>query len=547
MIELSVVIPTYNRVERLRFCLEALAGQTQSASNFEVIVVNDGGKDDTERMVSGLNVPYALRIVHQKNQGQNVARNFGVEFAQGLYCLFLDDDIIADPELISEHSNLHRRNKGVVGIGQMSLRFSISTNWFLNTYARGWRKHYEDLNQGRHHPNWLDCYAGNVSIPRSVFLDVGGFAPDIRRNHDIELGYRLQQYGLRFVYLPNAIGRQDEYKEVHELIVDLEKAGAAWAVLCRRHPDMYPQLLGSMIHGLRESLFLEFFWRFGVPASVLAKIGAVFGSTSRGQKWFRFINQYCRWRGYRRATTGSKSSKALIQGTPILMYHAFGRPGEKASRFVLPINRFIQQINWLKRFGFRVLSIDEFQQYQLNQILPPGRSVVITIDDGYAEVRDLVYPVLKRNGFPATVFVVSAKVGSHNDWTSIPELSGRPLLTWNEIREMAKNRIQFGAHSRTHPRLLTLSSDQLKEEIAGSKAELDDALRTTTTTFAYPYGEFDSEIQSITKKAGYQSGYSANHGLNIPGCPSFALQRIEVEGTLSLPRFLLALWFGSTR
>jgi len=546
MIPLSIIIPTYNRSERLRVCLEALATQTQSASDFEVIVVNDGGTDDTEKMISSLSVPYALKVIRQSNQGQNVARNYGVKVAQGRYCLFLDDDIIAEPELVAAHLKLHREQEEVIGIGQMTIHYSGTSNWFINTYTKGWRQHYQELNQGIRKPAWPDCYAGNISIPRSIFLEVGGFATDIRRNHDVELGYRLQQYGVEFVYVPAAIGRQDERKQVHELISDLEKAGAAWITLCQRHPGMYPELFGSMTHGLRESILLEIVWRLGISPRALALLGGLFEYTSWSRKWFRFINQYCRWRGVRRATSGQQRSNSLIQGTPILMYHAFAKSGEAAGRFVQPIHRFTQQMNWLKRLGYCVLSLDEFLQYRHTRSLPPERSVVITIDDGYAELRNLIYPILQRNGFHATIFLVTDKVGEHNDWASTNELRGRPLLSCAEIREMARNGIQFGAHSRTHARLMTVSPEQLLDEVAGSKANLEAVLQLPVTNFAYPYGEFDSTVQAIVEQANFLCGCSADSGLNTQMSPIYALHRIEIEGTYSLPRFLLALWVGST-
>ncbi len=547
MIELSVVIPTYNRVDRLRACLEALARQTQPAADFEVIVVIDGGTDDTAKMLSNLNMPFALKVLSQENGGQNIARNHGVDFAQGGYCLFLDDDIIAEAELISEHLQLHRQQEGMVGIGQMSLNIHTNSGWFINTYARGWHQHYEELNQGTREPFWPDCYGGNFSVSRSVFLEVGGFAVDVRRSHDIELGFRLQKSGVAFAYLPKAIGRQDERKDAREMIADLERSGTAWAVLCQRHPDMYPELLGSVVGGLRESLLLEILWRLGISPIVLARAGGVFGtSSSWGRKWFRLINHYCRWRGFRRATDSQQLSRSLIQGTPILMYHAFENPGEKASRFVLPIQRFAQQMSWLKRLGYCVISFEEFIEYHRKQSLPPARSVVISIDDGYAELHTLVYPILQRYDFPAMIFLVTDKVGTCNDWASTNELRGRQLLSWAQISEMSQNGIQFGAHSRTHTSLVTLSVQQMWEEIVGSKTDLENGLQIPVTIFAYPYGDYDSTVQSVTKDVGFQSACTANPGLNIFASPMFALHRIEIDGKISLPRFLLALWLGSS-
>src|SRR5689334_13275694 len=270
MTELTVVIPTYNRMQRLQACLEALTYQTQPFDDFEVIVVIDGASDGTATMLGDLKMPFALKIIRQENQGQNVARNHGVEFARGTYCLFLDDDIIADPELVAEHLRLHHEKKGVVGIGKMSLELAGKTNWYVETYAKGWHQHYEELHQGIRSPDWSDCYGGNFSIARSTFLEVGGFARDIRRSHDVEFGYRLQQHGLKFIYLPLASGRQEEHKTIPDLIKDLEKAGTAWVTLCSRHPGMYPYLFGSLVQGARDALLREILWRLRVSPAILA-------------------------------------------------------------------------------------------------------------------------------------------------------------------------------------------------------------------------------------------------------------------------------------
>jgi peptidoglycan/xylan/chitin deacetylase (PgdA/CDA1 family) len=172
--------------------------------------------------------------------------------------------------------------------------------------------------------------------------------------------------------------------------------------------------------------------------------------------------------------------------------------------------------------------------------------VLITIDDGYGEVYSSVYPILKHHGFPATVFTVTDKVGHQNDWATVPDLRGRPLLSWEQICEMSQNGIQFGAHSRTHPNLVELSTEQMREEIAGSKTDLENVLQQPIVAFAYPFGEWNDLVQSVTRESGFQSGFSALSGLNINAAPPFALHRIEIQGTFSLPRFFLALAIGYT-
>ena len=91
-----------------------------------------------------------------------------------------------------------------------------------------------------------------------------------------------------------------------------------------------------------------------------------------------------------------------------------------------------------------------------------------------------------------------------------------------------------------------LTYEQMQAEIQGSKADLENVLHIPTTTFAYPYGEFDADVQSVTRGAGFQCAHSAMSGLNIVATPLFTLHRVEIEGTFKLPRFLLALWLGCT-
>jgi glycosyltransferase involved in cell wall biosynthesis len=542
MIELSVVIPTYNRAERLRACLEALAHQTQPSNEFEVVVVVDGSIDYTTEMLKHLRTPFSLNILFQENKGQHMARNLGVEHARGRYCLFLDDDIMAEPELVAEHLNLHRQQKKVVGIGQIVLRIPENADWFTASFSNGWQQHYEELNQGDREPSWSDCYGGNMSVARSSFLEVGGFAADIRRSHDVELGYRLEQHGLTFAYLPRAAGWQDEVKGVRELAADAQKSGAAWIKLSQRHPAMYPYLLGPFMKAsLRESLLREFIWRVGIPPRVLGLLGQCLSYVGRDRKWYRFLFTYFYWCGFRQALPDHSARQRLTRGTPILMYHAFAGPGEPASRFILPIARFESQMKWLKRLGYCVISLDDFLQSQRTYRSLPRRSVVLTIDDGYAEIRTLVYPILQRYAFPTTVFLVSNKVGAQNDWATCAELQGRQLMSWEQIREMSGAAIQFGAHSRTHAMLTSLTSDRAQEEIAGSKSDLESAFAAPIAAFAYPFGEYDAAIQAFVEQAGFLGGCTADPGFNSLATPAKALRRIEVQGTWSVLRFLIAL------
>jgi glycosyltransferase involved in cell wall biosynthesis/peptidoglycan/xylan/chitin deacetylase (PgdA/CDA1 family) len=544
LIELSVVIPTYNRVSRLKKCLEALSYQTQPFSDFEVIVVVDGSNDDTVEMLEGLSTPYTLKVLNQENKGQHIARNYGVKHARGQYCLFLDDDIVAEPQLISEHISLHKLQDGVVGIGQITITVT-NPDWFTQRFAEGWKEHYNQLNKASRQPTWSDGYGGNLSVSRTIFNEIGGFAPDIRRSHDIELAYRLEQHGLKFTYLPKAIGRQVEHKKARELFEDAAKSGAAWVTLCQRHPAMLPELLGPLgSSSVREALLREFFWFCRISPQFLSRLGSFLEKTSWGNKWYRFLFIYGYWRGVRQAIPDKDTWERMVKGVPILMYHAFGKPGEPASQFVLPIQKFVKQMAWLKRLDYHVISLDEFLQCRYHHQLPPSRTVIITIDDGYTETATLAYPILRRHDFPTTIFLVSGKVGGCNDWTNDEALRGRRLLSWLQIKEMANQGVQFGAHTQTHPVLTSIPIEQARVEIYGSKAELEKELQIPVITFAYPYGEFDNLVEGLVKEAGFSVGCTIEQGLNSWSTALTSLRRFEVEGGLSLIRFLLLLRLG---
>jgi glycosyltransferase involved in cell wall biosynthesis/peptidoglycan/xylan/chitin deacetylase (PgdA/CDA1 family) len=544
VVEISVIIPTYNRAGRLRACLDALNHQTQPADDYEVIVVVDGSTDETLKMLENLVTNYALRVLYQDNSGQNVARNHGVTHAHGQYCLFLDDDIMASPQLVAEHLRLHRQRENVAGIGQIPMRIG-NADWYTKRFADGWHEHYEQLNQASRQPSWPDGYGGNISVLRDVFLEVGGFAPDIRRSHDIEFAYRLEKHGLTFVYLPEAVGRQEEHKRSRELFADAEKSGAAWIILCQRHPEMLPELIGPLGDtSAREGLLREIFWRCGLSPWLLAKLGGGLVKTAWGHKWYRFLFTYGYWRGVRKAIPDHETWQRTVRGVPILMYHAFGKPGEPASQLVLPVRQFARQMAWLKRRNYHVLSLEEYLGYRLRHQLPPPRSVVITIDDGYAEIASHIQPILHRYNFPATVFLVSSKIGRLNNWTNIDALRGRQLLSWEEIKDLACQNIQFGAHSQTHPSLTDIPVEQAQAEITGSKADLEQMLEMPVTTFAYPHGEYDKTIQKFVDQAGFLGAVTVESGVNSWSLPPTALRRIEVEGTWSLLRFTLVLRLG---
>lgn len=546
MVELSIIIPTRDRPALLRICLRSLARQVAGHDEVEVVVVDDGSTQDPRPVISAA-FPEA-HVIRQSNAGPGAARNRGAEAARGGILLFLDDDVVPADGLLAAHLAVHRSGDRVVGLGRMILVPHPSAGPSGKTLRGWWQDHYRRLAVDPGRPTFMDCYSGNLSLARDAFFAAGAFSEDLPHSEDVELGFRLHSLGLRFAYLPDALGHQRFGKGFRAFVADAEAAGRAAVELYRRHPAMLPAL---PLGGYSQARLAERVLRratLAVPATrgAILALEPLLGRTGWRRGWYGFARRAWYWAGVRSRVADPEVWERLTSGTTILLYHAFGAPGEATSEWVVPIDRFAQQLRWLQRRGFRFLRLDEYVALRRQHVLPPRRSVLVTIDDGYADVCRAV-PVLERLGVPATVFLVTGLVGRTNGWDLEGVQAGRPLLAWDQIKELASDRLDFGAHSRTHRHLAGLPAAEIDHEIAGSRRDLDRELGRSVTTFAYPFGEFGPDLEAAVSRAGFTSALGSRPTANSAAQPDLQLQRIAVRGTDSLLRFALVLTVGDAR
>jgi peptidoglycan/xylan/chitin deacetylase (PgdA/CDA1 family) len=143
---------------------------------------------------------------------------------------------------------------------------------------------------------------------------------------------------------------------------------------------------------------------------------------------------------------------------------------------------------------------------------PAPKTVVVTFDDALRSVLDLGLPILARLGLPATVFVPTdfpADPERAMCWKGIEGWIGgehekelRPM-SWDELDGLAELGWELGSHTRSHPRLTSLSDPQLAGELDGSKRELEERLGRPCRTIAYPYGDHDDRVAAAAGRAGY--------------------------------------------
>jgi peptidoglycan/xylan/chitin deacetylase (PgdA/CDA1 family) len=546
VIELSVIIPSRDAGPRLASCLAALAAQEGADGAFEVVVVDDGS---VPPVPAGLEAPadrFPLRVIRRDVPGGiAVARNTGWRIAQGRISLFLDDDIGADPGLVAGHIAAHAGPGMRIGIGRLTTRVAPDADWLAQRFADAWNAHVRALDGGRSLKAG-DCYGGNLSIPTDLLRESGGFDEEFSRSEDIELAARLIERGVGLVFVL-AQSEHHERKPGRAMLADAHRNGALAATLVERHPWLVAESeLGSYAaFGQRQLLLRRLATLARLPAEQLARLAPALGAGPAGRSALTLLVHLAFWSGVR-TSIDAETFRRLTDGTAILMYHGFAPAGTQGSRYVVPVDRFEAQLGALLRAGHRPINLSSYLDHRRSYRFPPANSFVVTIDDGYADVEELAAPVLHRLGIPATIFLVEGALGGNNDWDRTGVLAGRPILADAAIERLRAEGFEFGPHSAGQWRLAGAPAAVLDEEIRAATSRLSARVGPLVPAFAYPYGLADEAARSAVTEAGF-IGLGVREGLACPVSPDAELPRIEVRGTDSPLRVVLAARLGGTR
>ena len=445
----------------------------RGSRNFEVIVADDGSSDGTGEALGWLQPSFRLCVLRLEGGGQASAQNAAIEAATGEICLFLDDDVIAAPELVAEHLTAHRAQARMIGVGRLAQQPPEARDWYAHEFARSWNRHFDELDEKP--LGWTDCFGGNLSIPEPTLNAVGGFATDLPAGDDIELAFRLVQHGCTPRYLPGARAVHDDQKGSRQMLADGKRQAVAQAVLIGRHPRMAPELIGwfSATTG-REQALRRLLIAVRTPPHLLAAVGRAIPGAGRREIWFQFVSRFAYWRAVRTTMSREQWVRAT-HGTSVLMYHAFSEHDE-SNRFVVPRRKLARQMRILSLLGYRTIGFEELAETLREAGLPPARRFAITIDDGYRDNLEVAQPILKRHGFAATIFLVSGRIGGVCDWTDDDKLRTAALLSPNDLSSMRGDTTTFGAHTRTHPVLPEMPDGGFEAEIGGSREDLEEQL-----------------------------------------------------------------------
>jgi peptidoglycan/xylan/chitin deacetylase (PgdA/CDA1 family) len=232
------------------------------------------------------------------------------------------------------------------------------------------------------------------------------------------------------------------------------------------------------------------------------------------------------------------------QRWPVLVYHNVGyaRARVYPEQTVTPA-RFERQLELLKRLGYAGLRLQEWIDQRIAVHPLVSRPLLITFDDGYAELAEHAFPLLLKYGFPAAVFVVTDRLGKTNTWDEACGYETHGLLTREQIIYWAGRGIDFAAHGRTHADLSILPSAESEREVLESRDELAAILGRRPLAFAYPYGKFNPAVVETVRTA-YPAAFTARRGLNTARTDSHLLRRALVDPRDSLLDLACRVRFG---
>ncbi len=243
---ISVIIPTYNRIEKLLKVLRSLETQDLETKLFEVIIVDDGSTDSTEndlrRFMRG--TPLNMKYFKQANKKQGAARNLGFKHAGMPLIAFIGDDTMPTPGFLGEHLNFHRQNNsdGKMGlIGYTTWPEDNQTTPFMKYINEYGHQFGYSLINGNGPLPFNFFYTSNISIPKALLDDLEYlFEEDFDTYgwEDIELGYRLENRGMELFYNPYAKAYHDHPIDIPSFCERQLNVGKASRIFLKKYPEL---------------------------------------------------------------------------------------------------------------------------------------------------------------------------------------------------------------------------------------------------------------------------------------------------------------------
>jgi peptidoglycan/xylan/chitin deacetylase (PgdA/CDA1 family) len=227
---------------------------------------------------------------------------------------------------------------------------------------------------------------------------------------------------------------------------------------------------------------------------------------------------------------------------PVLMYHHISLT--ESSGLTISVKKLEEQFAFLSKNKYKTYHFNELEDMDA---LPPGNNIIITFDDAYVSQLELAYPLLKKYGLKATIFVPLKYLGAIDLWNT----SSLKIMDAAQLRSLDASVVTLGYHSYAHEQYDMLNEEEIVSDFEGCFRSISENKLTLLKTLAYPYGKYPRELSekekfiSRLKEQGFRYGLRIGNRLNeFPFKNPFEIQRLDIKGEFSLSRFKLKLRFG---
>ncbi|ART80330.1 polysaccharide deacetylase family protein [Oceanisphaera avium] len=218
---------------------------------------------------------------------------------------------------------------------------------------------------------------------------------------------------------------------------------------------------------------------------------------------------------------------------PIIMYHRFIKDDtEKGVHGTyMHVDMLEKHFKLLKRLGYETLIFSDLAKQGVAERLNPNKKyIMLTVDDGYKDNYELLFPLLKKYNFKAVIYAVTGEEFNRWDVEQPDNPEKRvPLMSPAQIKEMANSGlVEFGGHTLTHPHLDTLDKETQRFEIAENKAQLEQLIGKPLYSFAYPFGSHNQDSKDLAKELGYPYAVATNSGPLAMHEDKYQIRRIAI-------------------
>lgn len=227
---------------------------------------------------------------------------------------------------------------------------------------------------------------------------------------------------------------------------------------------------------------------------------------------------------------------------PVLLYHRIDTETDRHwRRFCVAPQAFADQIQWLANRGYTTIHLGQLLDHYRHGLPMPEKPLAITFDDGYLCNYSRAFPVLRRHGFVATVFLACNLI-RHGQET--PAEGRQSFMSWPQILEMQQAGWEFHSHGLDHRPMTDLTRDEQKAEICISRQRLSARLGRPVEFFCYPFAKFDLEVQQIVRGCGYRGACGGPPFEASGPVDDFAIGRTEILWNDSFRQFVFKIQHG---